>query len=920
MEKSLRPKTDKDFGAPPPGYIAGRGRGATGFASGVSREARIKADVEKEADFGDMNFDKFTGYSEPLFRSAFYNNEDFEADRIYNIVESRMESAKKKSKRRNEEVSSLNVTEGMPDIYTEFSAAKSELVKVTEEQWNQLPVAQERLKAKRPQNEFHTNAPDSILGKKSGPPGMPNSMMQVGEGKKAVLEVSLRGESGGMGVDAQDYLDQLATQQTAVADISEVKKARLLFKSITKTDPGNSSGWIAAARLEEVSGNLQDAKVLVAMGLEHCPTAEDLWIAAVRLEQDRQKAKSILRNAISRIPQSVTLRQLAVGMESKPDVQIRILQEALVHLPSAVPLWKNLVNLTKTKSDALLILARAVECCPDSEDLWLTYANLSSAQEAQRVLNQARKAIPTSIPIWIAAAELADSVGADETVIDNMVMKAIESLSVHGVSKDKRSWLDLAKTHGKSIKVAKSITRVVIRGWILKALETKTPKEVKHEVFADFENFSFTQNNAIGMAVLRTAAFETPLAARKGIWVKLLKIMVESKVDNTDSTFEKAVTSCPESEVLWLMFAKYVWSTMGDVDKARSILQRAMSVIPDSENIYLAAVRIEESVSFEHCRRILAEARIHCPSSCRVWMKSAQVERSCRQIEACLDICQDGLGRVAVKDPAAFKLHIIPVHALLEASRLEEASAFSAKACEFCPNKPAVWFVAADVQMKMKNWEKARAILERGRIRHPKDENLWWKGLLLEMEQHGPNSPAATLSLSRAIQACPGSGLLWSYAIATEPAVTRYSKCTTALQSCPADPLVVNAVAKFFWRGPRQFDKGRKWFESAIKLGPSFGEIWADYLAFEVSQGDNNSEVVEHLLSQIRHKDPTFLNRGIEWNCFRKHVSNWYKDSIQVVVHFSAQRYPEVFSDLQPRTKTLLTGLMGSELSPVKTE
>lgn len=38
------------------------------------------------------------------------------------------------------------------------------------------------------------------------------------------------------------------------AEISDIKKARLLLKSVTSTNPRHAPGWIAAARLEELVG------------------------------------------------------------------------------------------------------------------------------------------------------------------------------------------------------------------------------------------------------------------------------------------------------------------------------------------------------------------------------------------------------------------------------------------------------------------------------------------------------------------------------------------------------------------------------------------------------------------------------------------------------------------------------------------
>jgi len=63
-----------------------------------------------------------------------------------------------------------------------------------------------------------------------------------------------------------------------------VKKARLLLKSVITTNPKHAPGWIAAARLEEVTGHMQTARNLVMRGCEVCPKNEDVWLEASRLQ------------------------------------------------------------------------------------------------------------------------------------------------------------------------------------------------------------------------------------------------------------------------------------------------------------------------------------------------------------------------------------------------------------------------------------------------------------------------------------------------------------------------------------------------------------------------------------------------------------------------------------------------------------
>ena len=63
-----------------------------------------------------------------------------------------------------------------------------------------------------------------------------------------------------------------------------MKKARLLLKSVITTNPKHAPGWIAAARLEEVTGHMQKARNTIMKGCEVCPKNEDVWLEAARLQ------------------------------------------------------------------------------------------------------------------------------------------------------------------------------------------------------------------------------------------------------------------------------------------------------------------------------------------------------------------------------------------------------------------------------------------------------------------------------------------------------------------------------------------------------------------------------------------------------------------------------------------------------------
>lgn len=75
--------------------------------------------------------------------------------------------------------------------------------------------------------------------------------------------------SGQTNVDKKGYLTDLASIPIASGiEIGDYKKARLLLKSLIQSDPKNSFGWIAAARVEELDGKAQAARNILAQGLQ----------------------------------------------------------------------------------------------------------------------------------------------------------------------------------------------------------------------------------------------------------------------------------------------------------------------------------------------------------------------------------------------------------------------------------------------------------------------------------------------------------------------------------------------------------------------------------------------------------------------------------------------------------------------------
>ena len=133
-----------------------------------------------------------------------------------------------------------------------------------------------------------------------------------------------------------------------------MKKARLLLKSVISTNPKHGPGWIAAARLGEVTAHIQAARNIIMRGTEVCTSSEDVWLEAARLMPPDQ-SKSVVAQGVRALPQSVKLWVKATELEADMTAKRRVLRKALEQLPSSVKLWKLLVEMEQPE-DALSLI------------------------------------------------------------------------------------------------------------------------------------------------------------------------------------------------------------------------------------------------------------------------------------------------------------------------------------------------------------------------------------------------------------------------------------------------------------------------------------------------------------------------------------------------------------------------------------
>ena len=974
----------------PENYVAGLGRGATGFTTrsdlGPAREGpspeQIQEALAKRAQqlgaaaptaYGVAEKKKTEQeeqedderFQDPenevgLFAYGQYDRDDDEADRIYQDVDERMERRRRQrrlvipcfstmqhmsqsfypspysyicvKKRRGlyvpfqyEQITDITPSStcreerekqeqeeydrNNPKIAQQFADLKRSLATVSDEDWASIPevgdLTGKNKRSKQNMRQRFYAVPDSVLAgardstqfetsvqgdsemangeeteSRDQKDGTITNFADIGAARDKVLKVRLdqaakedEGTGSASTVDPKGYLTSLATTEmkSAEVEIGDIKRVRVLLESVIKTNPKHAPGWVAYARLEELAGKIVSARKLIAQGCEQCPKSEDAWLENIRMN-DNHNAKIIAANAIKNNERSTRLWIEAMKLESDSRAKKRVLRQAIDHIPQSVAIWKEAVNLEEDIADARLMLAKATEIIPLSVELWLALARLETPENAQAVLNKARKAVPTSSEIWIAAARLQEQIGQASKI--NVMNRAIKALVRENAMPKREEWITEAEKCEEegAVLTCGNIIRETL-GWSLD--EDDDRKEIwKDDAKSSIARGKYETARAIYAYALRV--FPTS----NSLWQAATDLeRTHGQKEALWQLLEKAVEACPHSEVLWLQLAREKWHA-GEVDDARRVLGRAFNQNPNNEEIWLAAVKLEaDAKQVDQARELLSTARQEAATE-RVWYKSAAYERSLGNIDIALDLVLQGLASTVVdrketRFPRSAKLWMMKGQIYEDKGMLPQARDSYAQGTRACPKSVPLWLLAARLEQKAGVIIKARSVLDRARLQNPKNADLWAESVRVELQSKPPNIQQAKVLMSKALQECPKSGLLWSENIwHLQPRTHRKPQSLEAIKAVDNDPILFVTVARIFW-GERKLDKAMSWFEKSIVLDSDLGDTWAWYLRFLMQHGTDEKRedvVAKCVTSEPKHgevwqrvkKDPKNISMSTE--------------------------------------------------------
>ncbi|KAL5048530.1 hypothetical protein BDW71DRAFT_23906 [Aspergillus fruticulosus] len=918
----------------PENYVAGLGRGATGFTTrsdlGPAREGptpeQIQAALAKRAQllgaapptaYG-ASREKGKGEEKPadeedderfqdpdnevgLFAYGQFDQEDDEADRIYREVDEKMDRRRKARREARERQEREDYERKNPKIQQQFVDLKRSLASVSEDEWANLPevgdLTGKNRRSKqnlRMQQRFYA-VPDSVLANARDSAQFDTTVADDGTATDAGADADGMITNFANISAARDKVLQVRLDQAAMGSSGDAASG-----SATSIDP---KGYLTSLTQSELKageievGDVKRVRVLLESVTRTNPKHAPGWIALARLEELAGRivtARNVIAKGCELCPKSEDAWLENIRLNEGHNAKV-IAANAIKNNDHSTRLWIEAMRLETEPRAKKNVLRQAILHIPQSVTIWKEAVNLEEdPADARLLLAKAVELIPLSIELWLALARLETPENAQKVL--NAARKAVPTSHEIWIAASRLQ--EQMGTFNKVNVMKRAVQSLARENAMLKREEWIAEAEKCEEEGAvltcgaiiretlgwgldeDDDRKDIWMDDA--KASIARGKYETARAIyayalrvfvnRRSIWLAAADLeRNHGSKEALWQVLEKAVEACPQSEELWLQLAKEKWQS-GEIDDARRVLGRAFNQNPNNEDIWLAAVKLEaDAQQTDQARELLATARREAGTD-RVWIKSVAFERQLGNIDDSLDLANQGLQLY----PKADKLWMMKGQIYESQNKLPQAREAYGTGTRACPKSVPLWLLASRLEEKAGAVVRARSVLDRARLAIPNSSELWTESV--RVERRASNLPQAKVLMARALQEVPSSGLLWSESIwHLEPRSQRKARSLEAIKKVDNDPILFVTVARIFW-GERRLEKAMTWFEKAIVSNSDFGDAWAWYYKFLLQHGtdEKRADVISKcVLSEPRH--------GEVWQSIAKDPANAYKSTEDIL-------------------------------------
>ena len=763
----------------PENYVAGLGRGATGFTTrsdlGPAREGpseeQIKEALAKRAQqlgaapptaYGatekkEEDNDDDERFQDPdnevgLFASGQYDRDDDEADRIYQDVDEKMDRRRKA--RRLVSVHLLPIFR----LYTLKHLSKA--LKLLGQNTDLRPFDTSReAREKAEREEYERNNP--------------KIQQQFADLKRSLATITDEDwanipEVGDLTGKNRRSKQALRQRFYAVPD-SVIAGARDTTQFDTSvTDDGAPNGTNG----DSVDGTMTNFADIGA--------ARDK-VLKVRLDQAAQgTANDAGSGSATNIDPKGYLTSLSKSEVKAGEVEVgdikrvRVLLESVIKTnPKHAPGWIAAARLEEVAGKivaARKVIARGCEYCPRSEDAWLENIRLNDNQNAKIIAANAIKNNDRSTRLWIEAMKLESDPRAKKRVLRHAIDSIPQSVAIWkeavNLEEDPAdARLLLAKATEMiplSIELWLALARLESPENAQKVLnKARIAVPTSHEIWIAAarlqEQMGNTKVNVMKRAVASLAK-ESAMLKREEWIAEAEKCEDEGAVLTSGAivreTLGWGLDEDDDRKEIWMDDAKGSIGR-GKYETARAIYSYALRVFVNRKSIWLAAAELERNHGTkEALQQVLEKAVEACPQSELLWMQLAKEKWQAGEI----DNARIVLGKAFNQNPHNEDIWLAAVKLEADNKQIEQARQLLETARRDA-GTDRVWIKSVAFERQLGNTEQALDLVTQGLNLYPKAAKLWMmKGQIYEDEN---KLPQAREAYSTGNRICPKSVPLW---------------------------------------------------------------------------------------------------------------------------------------------------------------
>lgn len=823
----------------PENYVAGLGRGATGFTTrsdlGPAREGpsedQIKEALAKRA--AQLGGNLLSTYGAPekkeeddggdderfqdpenevgLFAGGSYDKDDDEADRIYQEVDEKMDRRRKIRRlvypspfsplcpSKANGLSYMQIVEQITDLSTyrearektereeyernnpkiqqQFADLKRALSTVSDDDWANLPEVGDLTGKNRRNKEALRQRFYAV----------PDSVI-AGARDSSELGTTVA-DDGGAGGDGPDGT------MTNFADIGaardKVLKVRLdqassgsdsVAGSATNIDPKGYLTSLAKSQISEGEaqiGDINRVRVLLESVIKTNPKHGPGWIAAARLEEFAGKivaARNVIARGCEFCPKSEDVWLENIRLNDNRNAKI-IAANAIKNNDTSVQLWVEAMKLESEPRAKKRVLRHALDHIPQSVMLWKESVNLEEdPEDAKLLLAKATEIIPLSVELWLALARLETSENAQKVL--NKARKAIPSS--HEI------WIAAARLQEQMGNAAKiNVMKRAVQALAKESAMLKREDWITEAEKCEDEDAVLTCGNII-RETLGWGLDEDD--DRKDIWMEDARACIgRGKYETARAIYAYALRVFVNSRKLWLAAAD-LEKNHGTKEALWQLLEKAVEACPQSEVLWMMLAKEKwQAGEIDNARRVLGRAFNQNPNNEDIWLAAVKLEAENDQPEQARQLLQ-----TARQEAPTDRVWMKSVAFERQAGNIDSALDLVNQALLLFPNAAKLWMMKGQIYESEGKPPQAREAYGTGTKACPKSVPLWL--LYSRLEERSGMLPKARGILDRARLAVPKSPELWTETVRLERRANNINQAKNrmaqALQEVPNSGLL----------------------------------------------------------------------------------------------------------------------------------